>query len=96
MQALTKVVAATGLALVFVVAGCSGGLTPTQQSTMKGGMMGAVGGVALGRTDGAIMKLQLRQRLTVSEFVVANNEIALLVVRPVGIIRLGEHGRPRC
>ncbi len=52
MQALTKVVAATGLALVFVVAGCSGGLTPTQQSTMKGGMMGAVGGVALGAIGG--------------------------------------------
>jgi len=52
MQALTKVVAATGLALAFVVAGCSGGLTPTQQSTMKGGMMGAVGGVALGAIGG--------------------------------------------
>ena len=39
------------------------------------------------------MKLQLRQRLTVGEFVVPNNEIALLVVRPVGIIRLGERGR---
>jgi hypothetical protein len=45
MQALTKVVAATGLALVFVVAGCS-------ESTRKGGMMGAVGGVALGAIGG--------------------------------------------
>jgi len=50
MQALTKVVAVTSLA--FVAAGCSGGLTPTQQSTMKGGMMGAVGGVALGAIGG--------------------------------------------
>jgi hypothetical protein len=45
MQALTRVVAATSLALVLVVAGCS-------ESTRKGGMMGAVGGVALGAIGG--------------------------------------------
>jgi hypothetical protein len=52
MQALTKVVAATILALGLVVAGCSGGLSETQQTTMKGGMVGAVGGVAIGAIGG--------------------------------------------
>jgi hypothetical protein len=44
MQALTKVLAATILAVSLVVAG---GCTETQQTTMKGGMVGAVGGVVL-------------------------------------------------
>ncbi len=52
MQTVTKVVPATILVLCLLAAGCSGGLTPTQQSTMKGGMVGAVGGVALGAIGG--------------------------------------------
>ena len=52
MQALTKGVAATILATGLVVAGCSGELTQTQQTTMKGGMVGAVGGVAIGAIGG--------------------------------------------
>jgi hypothetical protein len=52
MQALTKVVPATILVLALVVAGCSGGMSETQQTTMKGGMVGAVGGVALGAIGG--------------------------------------------
>jgi hypothetical protein len=52
MQALTKGAAATILLMGLVVAGCSGGLTETQQTTMKGGMVGAVGGVAIGAIGG--------------------------------------------
>jgi hypothetical protein len=52
MQALTKVVPATILVLCLLTAGCSGGLTQTQQTTMKGGMVGAVGGVAIGAIAG--------------------------------------------
>jgi len=48
MQALTKILAATILAVCLAVAGC----TETQQTTMKGGMVGAVGGVALGAIGG--------------------------------------------
>jgi hypothetical protein len=48
MQALTKVLAASILTVSLAVAGC----TETQQTTMKGGMVGAVGGVALGAIGG--------------------------------------------
>lgn len=41
MQTVTKVVTATILVLCLLTAGCSGGLTQTQQTTMKGGMVGA-------------------------------------------------------
>jgi hypothetical protein len=43
---------ATILVLCLLTAGCSGGMTKTQQTTMKGGMVGAVGGVALGAIGG--------------------------------------------
>jgi hypothetical protein len=52
MQTLTRVAAATIVAAGLVAAGCSGGLTQTQQTTMKGGMVGAVGGVAIGAIAG--------------------------------------------
>jgi hypothetical protein len=48
MQTLTKVLAATIVAVSLAVAGC----TETQQTTMKGGMVGAVGGVAIGAIGG--------------------------------------------
>ena len=48
MQTLTRVVAAPIVAMGLVVAGC----TETQQTTMKGGMVGAVGGVAIGAIGG--------------------------------------------
>ena len=48
MQALTKVLSATILAASLGVAGC----TEAQQTTMKGGMIGAVGGVAIGAIGG--------------------------------------------
>ena len=48
MQAVTRVLAATILAVSLAVAGC----TETQQTTMKGGMVGAVGGVAIGAIGG--------------------------------------------
>jgi hypothetical protein len=52
MQALTKVLASTILVLCLFMTGCSGGMTQTQQTTMKGGMVGSVGGVALGAIGG--------------------------------------------
>jgi hypothetical protein len=52
MQTLTRFGPVAILVLCLLMAGCSGGMTPTQQSTMKGGMMGAVGGVALGAIGG--------------------------------------------
>ena len=48
MQALTKSAAATILLMGLGMAGC----TETQQTTMKGGMVGAVGGVAIGAIGG--------------------------------------------
>jgi hypothetical protein len=48
MQALTKGAAATILLMGLVMAGG----TETQQTTMKGGMVGAVGGVAIGAIGG--------------------------------------------
>ena len=48
MQALTKILAVTILTGSLAVAGC----TETQQTTMKGGMVGAVGGVAIGAIGG--------------------------------------------
>ena len=48
MQTLTKVLAASILAASLAMAGC----TETQQTTMKGGMIGAVGGVAMGAIGG--------------------------------------------
>jgi len=48
MQALIKGAAAMILLMGLVVAGC----TETQQTTMKGGMVGAVGGVAIGAIGG--------------------------------------------
>jgi hypothetical protein len=48
MQALIQVVPATILMVILAVAGC----TETQQTTMKGGMVGSVGGVALGAIGG--------------------------------------------
>ena len=52
MQALTRVGAVSIVVVCLLAAGCSGGLTQTQQMTMKGGMVGAVGGVALGAIGG--------------------------------------------
>ena len=52
MQTVTRFGAVAILVLCLLTAGCSGGMTPTQQSTMKGGMMGAVGGVAIGAIAG--------------------------------------------
>jgi hypothetical protein len=52
MQALTKAVPAAIVVLCLLIAGCSGGLTHTQQTTLKGGMVGSVGGVALGAIGG--------------------------------------------
>jgi hypothetical protein len=48
MQALNKIVPATIFVVILAVAGC----TETQQTTMKGGMVGSVGGVALGAIGG--------------------------------------------
>ena len=50
MQALTKGAAATILLMGLVVAGC----TETQQTTMKGGMVGAAGGAAIGAIGGNV------------------------------------------
>ena len=51
MQALTRIAAAPILVLGLVMAGCSG-LSETQQTTMKGGMVGTLGGVAIGAIGG--------------------------------------------
>jgi hypothetical protein len=48
MQALIRVVPATILMVILAVAGC----TETQQTTMKGGMVGSVGGLAVGAIGG--------------------------------------------
>jgi len=48
MQALTRILAASIVAVGLVAAGC----TQTQQTMMKGGMIGSVGGVALGAIGG--------------------------------------------
>ena len=48
------------------------------------------GGVPLGRAEGAVVQFQLRQGLAAGEFVVGDDEIALLVVEPVGECRCGD------
>lgn len=48
MQALTKIAAVSLVAAGLVTAGC----TETQQTMMKGGMIGSVGGVAIGAVAG--------------------------------------------
>jgi hypothetical protein len=48
MQALIPVVRVTILVGILAVTGC----TETQQTTMKGGMVGSVGGVAIGAIGG--------------------------------------------
>jgi hypothetical protein len=48
MLALMKVVPRAILVVSLVVVGC----TETQQTTMKGGMVGSVGGVAIGAIGG--------------------------------------------
>lgn len=52
MQTLTRVGAVAIVVVSLLTAGCSGGMSQTQQTTMKSGMVGAVGGVAIGAIAG--------------------------------------------
>ena len=50
------------------------------------------GGIALRRAKDAVVQFQLRERLAAGEFVVRDDEIALLVVGPVDVFGFGESG----